>query len=179
MNRCRRHGSQLVPGSMVVSSDLDVIKRIIDAFERSDWTEIDVRAGSLRVHLSVDADIAAHDEAGATRPAAMPADTDSEPARPDNTGAPYTTQPSDLPPDVHLVVSPSPGILWRSPQPGAPPFASVGDRVEASSTMCIVEVMKLMTHVKSEVAGAVVGIFVDDGARVDQGDPLFAIAPES
>ena len=176
MNRCGRHGSQLVPGSMVVSSDLDVIKRIIDAFERSDWTEIDVRAGSLRVHLSVDADIAPHAAAGAS---AMPADTASEPARSDNTAAPYTTRPSDLPPGVHLVVSPSPGIFWRSPHPGAPPFASFGDRVEASSTLCIVEIMKLMTHVKSEVAGAVVGVFVADGTRVDQGDPLFAIAPES
>ena len=45
--------------------------------------------------------------------------------------------------------------------------------------MCIVEVMKLMTHVKAAVAGNVVGVFAEDGERVDQGDALFAIAPET
>ena len=162
-----------------MSSDLDVIRRIIDAFERSDWAEIDVRAGSLRIHLSIDADIAPHGEDGATRAAAAPPRVGGAAAHAEINDAPEPRRPSDLPPGAHLVVSPSPGILWRSPQPGAPPFASVGDHVGPSSTLCIVEIMKLMTHVKSEVAGAVVGVFVDDGSRVGQGDPLFAIAPES
>ena len=55
-----------------MSSDLDVIKRIIDAFERSDWAEIDVRAGSLRIRLSVDGDVAADAEGSAATVATAP-----------------------------------------------------------------------------------------------------------
>jgi acetyl-CoA carboxylase biotin carboxyl carrier protein len=151
-----------------VSADHEVIKRIIDAFERSDWAEIDVRAGSVRVHLSADATTA---RPVAARPSAR---AESPPAAPEPAAAP----PATFPAGAHAVVSPSPGIFWRAPQPGAPPFADVGDRVAPTTTMCIVEVMKLMTHVKSAVAGTVLAVLVDDGARVDQGDALFAVAPE-
>lgn len=161
-----------------MSSDLDVIRRIVDAFERSDWAEIDVRAGSLRIHLSTNADVAPDAEAGPTRTSEPPARPAAEPVGAEATCPAEPGPPSDLPPGAHLVVSPSPGIFWRSPQPGAPPFADVGEQVAPSSTLCIVELMKLMTHVKSEVAGEVVAVFVDDGTRVDQGDPLFAIALE-
>ena len=82
-----------------------------------------------------------------------------------------------LPAGAHVVVSPSPGILWRSPQPGAPPFADIGDVVDASSTVGIVEVMKLMTHVKAGVSGEIVAVCVDNGVAVQKGAPLFAIAP--
>ena len=159
-----------------MSSDLEVIKRIIDAFERSDWAEIDVRAGSLRVRLSTDAGIAPAAVDGVTGAVALPHPVGDEDAGADITIAPASKLPAERFPGALLVVSPSPGIFWRSPQPGAPPFASIGDHVTPSSTLCIVEIMKLMTHVKSEVGGSVVGVFVDDGTRVDQGDPLFAIA---
>ena len=75
------------------------------------------------------------------------------------------------------MVAPSPGIFWRSPEPGLPPFADVGDVVEASATVCIVEVMKLMNHVKAGVAGTVVGVFGDNGVAVQKGQLLFAIVP--
>jgi acetyl-CoA carboxylase biotin carboxyl carrier protein len=78
---------------------------------------------------------------------------------------------------AHVVVSPSPGILWRSPEPGLPPFAEVGDTVDASSTVCIVEVMKLMNHVKAGVAGEVLNVYGANGASVHKGEALFAIAP--
>ena len=142
-----------------MSSDLDVIKAIVDAFERSDWAEIDVSSGSLRVHLStqpqVDAATAADTaEAGPTKAAAIPA-------------------------GAHAVLSPSPGIFWRSPHPGAPPFADLGDDVDSGSTLGIVEVMKLMNHISSGIPGTVVGVFVENGMRVDRGDALFAIQPSA
>jgi biotin carboxyl carrier protein len=77
------------------------------------------------------------------------------------------------------VVAPSPGIFWRSPEPGAPPFADVGDTIDASATVCIVEVMKLMNHLKAEVGGTVVAVYGVNGVAVQKGEPLFAIAPST
>jgi acetyl-CoA carboxylase biotin carboxyl carrier protein len=154
-----------------VSSDLDVIKAIVDAFERSDWTEIDVRSGSMRIHLS------AQGESGAgPAPARTYSDT-AEDANVAGTAKVEPTKAAVIPAGAHAVLSPSPGIFWRSPQPGAPPFADVGDVIQSGSTLAIVEVMKLMNHISSETAGTVVGVFVDNGMRVDRGDALFAIQP--
>ena len=70
-----------------------------------------------------------------------------------------------IPVGAHVVLSPSPGIFWRSPQPGAPPFADLGDDVQSGSTLAIVEVMKLMNHISSDIPGTVVGVFVGNGMR--------------
>lgn len=163
-----------------MSDDLDAIKRIVDAFERSDWSEIDVRAGSLRVHLSTHSDPTLRDigvdgasvARGSTDEGGNADGASGGPATP-----PETTASPEIPAGAHVVVSPSPGIFWRSPQPGAPPFADSGQAVVTSTTLCIVEVMKLMNQVKSGVVGTVVGVYVGDGVKVDQGQPLFAIAP--
>ena len=171
-------------------SSLDAIRRVVDAFERSDWSEIDVRVGDLRVHLAVgpptpapsarpDAAPRDHGDQPAATPDAAPRDHGDQPAavvgtpRTEGATATATTAPSG----AHVVVSPSPGIFWRSPEPGAPPFADVGDVVDESATVCIVEVMKLMNHVKAGVTGEVVAVYGDNGVSVRLGQPLFAIAP--
>ena len=84
-----------------------------------------------------------------------------------------------VPAGSHVVLSPSPGIFWRSPRPGAPPFADVGDDVRSGDTLCIVEVMKLMNHISSEIPGTVVGVYVENGMRVDRGTALFALQSSS
>jgi acetyl-CoA carboxylase biotin carboxyl carrier protein len=151
-----------------VSSDLDVIKAIVDAFERSDWAEIDVRSGSLRIHLSTQTQTVAG--SGPATSAGPPiADTADE--------GPATT--ATVPHGAHAVLSPSPGIFWRSPHPGAPPFADLGEDVQPGRTLCIVEVMKLMNHISSDIGGTVVGVYVENGMRVDRGDALFAVRPSA
>ena len=162
-----------------MSSDLDVIKAIVDAFERSDWAEIDVSSGSLRVHLSTQLQTSA-DSAPAIR--AQPRTASNEPGEDATAADSADVRPAKapvIPPGAHAVVSPSPGIFWRSPHPGAPPFADVGDEVQSGSTLGIVEVMKLMNHISSSIAGTVVGVFVENGMRVDRGDALFAIQPST
>jgi biotin carboxyl carrier protein len=168
-----------------VSSSRDAIKRLVDAFERSDWAEIDVRSGGLRVHLSTSAP--ADSPATPVQPApATPADGRPADGRPvDGTGLrtdggsdPAPEAPALEPPaGARVVVSPSPGIFWRSPEPGLPPFTDLGHTVETSSTLCIVEVMKLMNHVKAGVGGEVVAVYCENGVAVQKGQALFAIAP--
>lgn len=151
-----------------VSSDLDVIKAIVDAFERSDWAEIDVRSGSLHIHLS-------------SQPRPSTGSAPAIPAGPLAVSTPTAnvqpTKAAAIPAGAHAVLSPSPGIFWRSPHPGAPPFADLGDDVQSGNTLAIVEVMKLMNHIASDIPGTVVGVFVENGMRVDRGDALFAIQP--
>jgi acetyl-CoA carboxylase biotin carboxyl carrier protein len=75
------------------------------------------------------------------------------------------------------VLSPTVGMFWRSPQPGAPPFVEVGQTVERGDILCIVEVMKLMNNVISEVAGRVTAILVGNGGAVEHGQVLMTITP--
>jgi acetyl-CoA carboxylase biotin carboxyl carrier protein len=78
-----------------------------------------------------------------------------------------------------VVESPSVGLFWRSPAPGAPPFVEAGTPVAAGDTLAIVEVMKLMNHVVAPAPGTVQAVLAENGARVEYGQPLFTIGPES
>ena len=76
-----------------------------------------------------------------------------------------------------VIKSPMVGTFYRAPAPDAPPFVEVGQEVEVSQVICIIEAMKLMNEIKSEVAGCVVEIFVENGDPVEFSQPLFAIEP--
>ncbi|WP_420637772.1 acetyl-CoA carboxylase biotin carboxyl carrier protein [Candidatus Poriferisocius sp.] len=164
-----------------MSSDLDAIARVVEAFERSDWQEIDVRSGDLRVRLST-GDGRPTSREQSSPPAATDAPTtatsSAEQPPPATDHAPSTDAPA-VPAGAHVVTSPSPGIFWRAPEPGAPPFVEVGDRVDPAHTVCIVEVMKLMNHIKAGVSGQVLAVYADNGVAVAKDQPLFAVAPGS
>ncbi len=76
-----------------------------------------------------------------------------------------------------LVKSPMVGTFYRAPAPDAPPFIEIGQEIEPGQVVCIVEAMKLMNEIKSEVAGRVVEIFAESGEPVEFGQPLFAVEP--
>ena len=78
---------------------------------------------------------------------------------------------------LHEVKSPIVGTFYESPAPGAPPFVQVGDQVEVGQVLCIVEAMKLMNEIESDVAGEVVKRIAISGQPVEYGAPLFAIKP--
>lgn len=162
-----------------MSSDLDVIKAIVNAFERSDWAEIDVSSGALRVRLSTQPQVSAGSAPAipASVPSVRTGDDPGGAVTAADTADAGPTMAAAIPAGADAVLSPSPGIFWRSPHPGAPPFAEVGDIVDSGSTLGIVEVMKLMNHISSGTRGTVVGVFAENGMRVDRGDALFAIQP--
>jgi acetyl-CoA carboxylase biotin carboxyl carrier protein len=76
---------------------------------------------------------------------------------------------------AHIVKSPIVGTFYASPSPDAEPFVKVGDRVEVSKVLCIVEAMKLMNEIESDAAGEIVKIFPKAGQPVEYGQALFAI----
>lgn len=75
----------------------------------------------------------------------------------------------------HVVESPMVGTFYRAPAPEAPPFVEVGDTVRTGQTLCILEAMKLMNELQSEVNGVVRKILVENTAPVEYGQPLFEI----
>ena len=79
--------------------------------------------------------------------------------------------------DLHVVKSPIVGTFYASASPGAEPFVTVGASVEAGEVLCIIEAMKLMNEIESDVAGEVVRLFVENGQPVEYGEPLFGIHP--
>ena len=76
-----------------------------------------------------------------------------------------------------VIKSPMVGTLYRTPAPDAPPFVEVGQDLEVGQVVCIIEAMKLMNEIKSEVAGRVVEVLVQNGDPVEFGQPLFTVEP--
>ena len=67
------------------------------------------------------------------------------------------------------------GTFYRQPEPGAEPFAAKGDHIKKGQILCIIEAMKLMNEIESEVQGELVEVYVENGQAVQYGDRLFAI----
>jgi acetyl-CoA carboxylase biotin carboxyl carrier protein len=75
------------------------------------------------------------------------------------------------------VKSPIVGTFYGAPSPGAEPFVKIGNHVDSGQTLFIVEAMKLMNEIESEVSGEVLRIFAENGQPVEYGQPLFGIRP--
>jgi acetyl-CoA carboxylase biotin carboxyl carrier protein len=85
--------------------------------------------------------------------------------------------PAEAEEKLHEVKSPIVGTFYDSPSPGSPAFVKVGDQVEAGQVLCIVEAMKLMNEIESDVAGEIVKRIAASGQPVEYGQALFAIRP--
>lgn len=101
--------------------------------------------------------------AAAAPPAAAPA----APAAPTAAAGP--------PPGSHVLTSPIVGTFYRSPSPDAGPFVEVGSRVKKGQVLCIIEAMKLMNEIESDVDGVIAEIYPQNAQAVEFGEPLFAI----
>lgn len=77
--------------------------------------------------------------------------------------------------DLFKITSPIVGTFYRAPSPDKEPYVKVGDKVSDSTTVCIVEAMKLMNEIQAETSGEVVKIYVENGQAVEYGQPLFGI----
>jgi acetyl-CoA carboxylase biotin carboxyl carrier protein len=106
--------------------------------------------------------------------AAMPAPAHVAHAHPATADAPAPAPPAEK---HHVVKSPIVGTFYESPSPGSPAFVKIGDIVEVGQVLCIVEAMKLMNEIESDVAGEVMERIAQSGQPVEYGQSLFAIKP--
>jgi len=100
-----------------------------------------------------------------------PAEIDSNPV----TDEPETTGGKN---DLHFISSPMVGTFYKAPDPSSPPFVEIGETVQKNQTLCIIEAMKLMNEIESDVDGVLEEIFVQNGKPVEYGKKLFAIRLE-
>jgi acetyl-CoA carboxylase biotin carboxyl carrier protein len=87
------------------------------------------------------------------------------------------SSPTDSAEDLYVIKSPIVGTFYNAPSPNAPPFVKLGDVVQVGQVLCIIEAMKLMNEIESEVAGEMLRIYVENGQPVEYGQSLFAVKP--
>jgi len=80
--------------------------------------------------------------------------------------------------NLHYITSPMVGTFYRAPDPSSPPFVESGESVQKNQTLCIIEAMKLMNEIESDIDGVLEDIYIQNGKPVEYGKKLFAIKPE-
>jgi acetyl-CoA carboxylase biotin carboxyl carrier protein len=162
------------------------IKELIQIFNESGVAEMELQRGENRLRLrraSLNQDYILPSAAPAApvmvnaAPAAYPPSL-PPPATPAPSSTASVTPKAPEADSGHVhVKSPIVGTYYDAPAPGAPPFVKVGDSVEPGQVLCIIESMKLMNEIESEVAGIVAAKLVENGRAVEYGEALFAIRP--
>jgi acetyl-CoA carboxylase biotin carboxyl carrier protein len=163
---------------MMDGNKLNELRELVEFLKANEIAEFDMEQDDLKVRIkfagepaapAAGFDMAQLSRLMASAPAAPhPASTPAAAVAP---AAPATEAEEKL----HEVKSPIVGTFYESPSPGAPAFVKVGDQVEVGQVLCIVEAMKLMNEIESDVAGEVVKRIAASGQPVEYGQPLFAI----
>lgn len=78
---------------------------------------------------------------------------------------------------LHIIKSPFVGTFYASPSPGKPVYTKIGDKVKAGQALCVLEAMKIMNEIDSDISGEIIEICVDNESLVEFGQPLFKIKP--
>jgi acetyl-CoA carboxylase biotin carboxyl carrier protein len=162
------------------------LKQLIEFLKENEIGEFDLERGDLKIRLKFasaaqQVNLAQLAHLAAAPPAyaqanvahAHPAGTLPAPAP--TSPAAETAAPVDNEAGLHIVKSPIVGTFYESPSPGSPAFVKPGDTVELGQVLCIVEAMKLMNEIESDVAGEIVKRFVTSGQPVEYGQRLFAV----
>ena len=161
------------------------LKELIDFVLEKGIAEFELERGDVKLRIKR----AAEHSTDAREPRYL-VTTSASPAAPDTGVAPAaasTPAPPAAPPQpapaaeetLHMVRSPIVGTFYEAPSPGAPPFVKPGDVVETGQVLCIVEAMKLMNEIESDVAGEIVKKLVANGQPIEYGQELFAVRPRS
>lgn len=149
--------------------DLRKLKKLIDLVEESGIAELEVTEGEEKVRIAKHAANAApvsYIQAPMPQMAATPA--------PAPVAAPAAA-PVAKEPEGTVIKSPMVGTFYRSSSPESKPYAELGASVAVGDTLCLIEAMKLMNEIESDVAGVVKAVYVENGQPVEFGQPLFVI----
>ena len=154
----------------------DEIKELIQLVMESGIAELELQRGDNRVRI--------RRSMGTLQEFTIPNTSNSSNSTSDSmvhapAGAASSSVTAAPPPAANEVIVKSPivGTFYEGPKPGDPPFVKVGDSVEPGQVLCIIESMKLMNEIESEVAGTIVAKLMENGRAVEYGEALFAIRP--
>lgn len=147
--------------------DIRKIKKLLELIEESDVEELEIIEGEESIRIS--------------RRSSRPAPLTPQMAHPLTAPAPIGAAPASAvpivtPPTGHAINSPMVGTFYRCPSPESAPFIEVGKHIKIGDTICVVEAMKMMNHIESDVSGIVESILVEDGEAVEFNQPLVIVA---
>jgi acetyl-CoA carboxylase biotin carboxyl carrier protein len=169
--------------SAVRGVDLAEIERLLDFMKEHGLEEFEYEREGIHVYLKKASEVP-H-----TAPSAVSAEESRAAAGPppettvSTSGSPLAKRESaggkgrPKEEDFHPIKSPVVGTFYAAASPEADPFVTVGSEVEAGQVLCVIEAMKLMNEIESDIAGEVVRIFVENGHPVEYGQLLFGIHP--
>jgi acetyl-CoA carboxylase biotin carboxyl carrier protein len=143
--------------------DIRKVKKLIELLEESGIAEIEITEGEESVRIS-----RFRDEAPA-----VPVVGHAPPQAAAQIAAPAAEPAAE--PAGHKVLAPMVGTFYRSSTPEAEPFAKVGDKIAVGDTLCIIEAMKMMNQIESDVSGTVLSVEIDNGEPIEFGQVLFVI----
>jgi acetyl-CoA carboxylase biotin carboxyl carrier protein len=159
--------------------DFDEVKQILEMMREHELSEFELERDNFKLRIKKHA--AGHWVSAATPPMTLPHEPSAMPPNPPPAGAPAAGAAvlTDAHDEMELAVVKSPivGTFFRAAEPGAKPFADVGDVVKKGQVLCIIEAMKLMNEINAEIDGEVVKVYVENGQAVQYGERLFAIKP--
>lgn len=164
---------------------IDEIKQLIQVVNESGIAELEVFRGDNRVRIrrsnvATTQEIVLPPQATVVAPPAIAAPP-SLPVVPGPALAPAPAPAQSAAPVADdktvFVKSPIVGTFYESGSPGSPAFVKVGDRVSAGQVLCIIESMKLMNEIESDVSGTIISKLIENGRPVEYGEALFAIQP--
>lgn len=159
--------------------DLPQLEQILSFMAEHGLEEFEYCRGDLQIRMKKASSNSVSDSARSLQlqsaaphlvPASFSADTKS-PLTQTSTDSVAQTEES------HVVKSPIVGTFYEATSPGAEPFVKVGDHVDAGQVLCIIEAMKLMNEIESDIAGEVLQVLVKNGQPVEYGEPLFILDP--
>lgn len=143
--------------------NLDLLREIISIFEESNVAKMELSTEDFKLKLSKYAETAP-----SSPPSPAPAPTVA--SQPEAKGEEEKEEDN-----VHYIRAPMVGTFYRAPAPGAEPFVKEGDRVKKGDVVCIIEAMKIMNEIKSDVDGVIEEVLVENAHPVEYGQPLFKV----
>jgi acetyl-CoA carboxylase biotin carboxyl carrier protein len=152
--------------------DLRKLKTLIDLVAESDIAELEVTEGESKVRI-VKSSAIPQNQMVMMQPQGMQQHYAPSQGAPAPAAAPVAAVVAE--PTGHIVKSPMVGTFYRSSAPGSPAFVEVGSTIKEGETLCIIEAMKLLNEIDSDVSGVVTKILVENGQPVEFGQPLFVI----
>lgn len=151
------------------------VEEILELMEKYGLTEIDVEEEGVKIHLKKGTGAnSAHIIQQPMHIAMPPIAHHSAPAVPN---APSHQEAEKNKKNLLEVKSPMVGTFYRAPAPDAAPYVDIGQAIKEGDVLCIIEAMKLMNEIKSEVKGKIAEIFVENGQAVEFGQVLFLVEP--
>jgi acetyl-CoA carboxylase biotin carboxyl carrier protein len=144
--------------------DLEEIQKFIKLMDDNNLVEFELEKEGFRIALKKG------------QPMVMATSASLPAVLPQNVGAgPSASAEAVTAEETELIVSPMVGTFYAAPSPDSPPYVTVGQRVEASEIVCIIEAMKVMNEIPAEVSGTITEILVTNGEPVEYGQALFRI----